>query len=242
MSAPRPPAIIKQKQPGYFRLRFALTAGDLESKDIKALCAITEKYGRGELLCTPRHELEIPFIRESDVDAVLHDIEALAFRVRGLLERPNVVACPGTDHCLTAYVRTKKLCNDLEAFLVSAADEGPLPPELRVALCGCPNDCSHTRLNDIGFIGSMGAREQQKVRGFDLVLGGSSCGDGRLAEHIAFLSSEDVVPTIRDLLEIYRETATEGISFGNQFLELGAEEFSMKLQEKLSQRIWFPAI
>ncbi len=172
MSVPPPPAIIKQKQPGYFRLRFALTAGDLESKDIKALCAITEKYGRGELLCTPRHELEIPFVRESDLDAVLNDIEALAFQARGLLERPNVVACPGTDHCVTAYVRTKKLCNDLEAFL----------------------------------------------------------------------RSEDVVPTIRDLLEIYRETATEGISFGNQFLELGAKEFSMKLQEKLSQRIWFPAI
>ncbi|MEW6360275.1 MAG: hypothetical protein AB1696_28335 [Planctomycetota bacterium] len=235
----RQSAVLPQRQAGLARVRCAVPAGDLTAETLERLCAIAEKYGDGDVRCSSRHEIEIPSLREEDIAAVLAELRRLPLRVDGILERPNVVACPGADECQAAYVKTKKLCHDIEAFLTEAAEQGPLPREFRVALSGCPNECSHGHINDIGFVGSVGARGGRKLRGFDLVVGGSVHGEGRLGERIAFVSPEDVVPTLRDLLSIHRENTTAGISFSDFFLDIGPEELMAKLEEKLSERIWF---
>jgi len=211
----------------------------MDATGTAALCDIASNYGRGEIRSTVRHELEIPFVRESDVEVVLRVLHNLRLRTEALEARPNVVACPGADYCASALVKTGKLAHDLEAFLNAASDAHRLPPELRVALSGCPNECSHPHLNDVGFVGTAGAYAGHKVRGFELVVGGSARGDGRLAERIAFLSPEDVVPTLRDLVEVYRDTAAEGSRFAEFFFDTGAEELSRLLQKKLGQRMWF---
>ena len=160
-------------------------------------------------------------------------------RVDGVHERPNVVACPGADQCTSAFVMTKRICLDVEAYLCETADEGPLPPGLRVAISGCPNECSHARINDVGFVGSVGVYGGRKLKGFELVVGGCISGDGLLAERIAFVTASDVVPTLRDIIEIYRESAAEGTPFDKFYFTVGQEDFTRMMHAKLGQRMWF---
>lgn len=233
------PAILPQEQAGFCRVRLGLTAGDVDATTVAALCELSRKYGRGDIRATLRHELEIPSVKESDAQALAQELADLGLRTDGLLERPNVVACTGGDQCSTAYVRTKKVCQDVEAFLREAADDGPLPLDLRVALSGCPNECSHVHLNDIGFVGSVGEHAGAKVRGFTLVLGGSSRGEGRLAEPVAFLRAEDVVPTLRDLLNIYQCMAPEGRRFTDFYASIARDRIAEALRQELRQRLAF---
>lgn len=230
---------LPQKQEGFSRIRLRLPAGDLEASCVSAICRIALDYGNGELRCTGRHELEIPFIREIDFKAVTAAIEKLGIQISREDQHPNVVACPGSDCCPVAFGHTKDLCREIDAFLNREEDRGALPPEFRVAISGCPNECSQTRVNDLGFVGTFGSYGGKKLQGFEMVAGGSLRDSGRLATRIAFVSSEDIVPTLRDVLSIYRQTASAGMAFSDFFWETGPEEFSMHLLRKLKQRMWF---
>jgi sulfite reductase (ferredoxin) len=233
---------VPQKQPGFFRIRISIPAGDLPASLVPALKQIAENYGRGEFRCTGRHEIEIPFIPEPDAQTVLAALGRLGIRATGENPYPNVIACPGTDHCPVAYAETKRLCLEIQSFLRKAQSSGGLPPEFRVAISGCPNECSQVMINDVGFVGAIGSYGGQKAQGFELAVGGSSRGEGRLATRIAFVGPEDVIPTLRDVLEIYRQRAASGAPFHDFFFETGPEEFSSLLLEQLKHRMWFFAI
>jgi sulfite reductase beta subunit-like hemoprotein len=230
---------IAQKQAGFFIVRFPIPAGDLAASLVPELRQIAEHYGQGEFRCTGRHELEIPFIREGDVQTALSALKQLGIRPAGENQHPNVVACPGTDHCPVAFANTKKLCFEIEAFLQKAGKSGALPPEFRIAISGCPNECSQVLINDIGFVGTIGSYGGQKVQGYEMAAGGSLRGEGCLATRIAFVSPEDVIPTLRDVLGIYRQHAAAGVLFHEFFVKTGAEAFSMLLLEQLKRRMWF---
>jgi dissimilatory sulfite reductase (desulfoviridin) alpha/beta subunit len=152
---------------------------------------------------------------------------------------PNVVACPGADHCTAAYARTKNLYFEIESLLLKTETTRTLPPDFQVAVSGCPNECSQVLINDIGFIGAIGSYQGQKAQGFEMVVGGSIRGEGQLATRIAFVSSEDVVPTLRDVIEIYYQQAVEGTPFHDFFFFKGPEAFSMLLLQQLKQRMSF---
>lgn len=232
-------ACIRQKQEGYVRIRFPIPAGDLQASLVPEFVRIAAHYGRGEFRCTGRHELEIPFIRECDAQAVISALIKSGVRVTGESQHSNVVACPGMDHCAVAYAKTKNLYFEIESFLRKVEQSGSLPPEFRVAISGCPNECSQVMINDVGFVAAIGSYGGQKAQGFELAVGGSLNGEGRLATRIAFVSPEDVVPTLRDVLEIYRQQAAGGMPFHDFFFETGPEEFSMLLMQQLKQRMWF---
>lgn len=232
-------SFLPQRQPGLVRIRFAIPAGDLAASTAEALAALAESYGRGQIRITPRHEIEIPFVREADADTVASRLKGLGLRAEGVFARPNVVACPGADQCTSAFVNTKPVCHALEAFLLEASGSGPLPPGLRVAVSGCPNECSHASINHVGFVGAVGVYGGRKLKGFELLVGGSVEGDGLLGERIAFVTPDDVVPTLRDLIEIYRTAAQDGQPFDQFYEEMGQTELTKRLHAQLSQRLWF---
>ncbi len=232
-------SVLPQKQGGYSRIRLGIPCGDVTADAVLALNRLVKKYGCREYRSTIRQDLEIPFVRDEHAEALLEALERLGFRSRNAVVRPNVVACPGANPCPVAHVPTKELCMDIERFLDKAEAKGMLPPAFHVALSGCPNECSQAGINDVGFVGSAGAYGGERSQGFELLIGGSTHGSGRLAERIAFLGTEDVIPTFRDILHVYNEKAVDRPSFSNFILELGAEEFSRLLLERLRRRMWF---
>jgi hypothetical protein len=90
-----------------------------------------------------------------------------------------------------------------------------------------------------GFIGTIGSYGGQKVQGFEMAAGGSLQGEGRLAARIAFVSLEDVIPTLRDVLEVYKQWAVRGTPFHEFFFETGPEKFSALLLEQLKRGCGF---
>lgn len=224
---------------GLYRIRIAAEAGDLPSSVAIVIGELARDFGNGEVRMTLRHELEIVGIPEPQVETVADRVRSLGLRCESIEARPNVVACPGADHCSSAFVHTKSVCRALEALLRDAAGVGPLPLGFRVAVAGCPNECSHTSINDVGFVGSIGVYGGRKLKGVELLVGGSTEGDGRLGERIAFVTSDDIVPTLRDLIEIYRETKAGEQSFAQFYEQMGQEELTRLLYEKLNQRMWF---
>jgi sulfite reductase (NADPH) hemoprotein beta-component len=230
-------AAVPQKHPGFVRIRISIPAGDLPASLMPALREIAENHGRGEFRCTGRHEIEIPFVRDSDAGSVFSALGRLGIQAAEESPHPNVVACPGADLCSVAYVKTRSLCIEIQSLLRKVRNSDGLPPGFRVAISGCPNECSQVMVNDVGFIGAVGSYGGQKTPGFELAVGGSLKGDGRLATRISFIPQGDVIPTLRDMLQIYRECAANGVPFLDFFVEMGAEKFSALLRAHLPHRL-----
>ncbi len=231
---------LPQKQADYFRLRMALPAGDLKADTLEALSEIADKFGQGEIRITPRHEIEIPFIHKNVTQSAYSAVKALALQVIGTKQRPNLTACPGTDTCTTAISETRTLCLGINKFLDETEKHHGLPAGLRIAISGCPNECSHVSVNDIGFVGAAGAFGGKRYSGFEVHVGGSLPNNARTGERIAFVSREDLIPTLRDLLAIYDENREDkALAFTDFVLELGVEQLSRHMERKLNERIWF---
>jgi len=124
-------------------------AGSLSSEQLETLVRTARDHGQGEVCTTARLNLEIPGVSRTDVsDAAAELSEAgLVLGSTGPSVR-SVVACKGTI-CRHGCCDTFGLTRQLEET------EGgrPLPRKLKIAIAGCPNNCSRVQFNDIGFMG-----------------------------------------------------------------------------------------
>lgn len=141
--------ILAQQQDGYFSIRILSRAGNFTSKELQTLAEIAEKYGRGYLGETTRLNIEIPWIKYEDIDAVTASITAsgLAHGGTGKKVRP-LVACKGTI-CFHGLYDTQKLCGDCHDRFFGQE----LNAKTKLAFVGCPNNCAKANTNDIGFVG-----------------------------------------------------------------------------------------
>ncbi|WP_245618849.1 4Fe-4S binding protein [Methanogenium cariaci] len=118
---------------------------------MEALAKTARDYGRGGEVCTTaRLNIEIPGIQRTDVPDATAALSAagLVLGSTGPSVR-SVVSCKGTI-CRHGCCDTFGLARQLEEK-EGGADLSPR--KLKIALAGCPNNCSRVQFNDIGFMG-----------------------------------------------------------------------------------------
>lgn len=140
--------IIAQKQDGYFVLRFLSKAGYFTAEEMSYLSQVASKYGNGELGLTSRLTLEIPYIKEKDLDEVLTFCEEKGLKIGG--GGPTVRAiltCKGTV-CKHGLVDTDKLTREMEDKFFART----LPGKFKISVLGCPNSYGKAQGNDLAFL------------------------------------------------------------------------------------------
>ena len=145
----RQQGVLPLRENGVVSLRVKAVAGFFSSEQLETLAKTARDYGQGEVCTTARLNLEIPGIKRTDVSDA-----ASALSEAGLLlgstgpSVRSVVSCKGTI-CRHGCCDTFGIARQLEET------EGgrPLPRKLKIAIAGCPNNCSRVQFNDIGFMG-----------------------------------------------------------------------------------------
>ena len=149
MAALKSQGIIAQQQEGYFSFRILSRAGNLTSGELLTLAGIAEKYVRVYQRGTTRLAVEIPWIKQEDIEAVKAALKAggLTHGGTGKKVRP-LVACKGTV-CTHGLYDTQKLCGDCHDRFFGRE----LHAKTKLTFVGCPNNCAKANTNDIGFVG-----------------------------------------------------------------------------------------
>ncbi|WP_416175910.1 4Fe-4S dicluster domain-containing protein [Clostridium sp.] len=140
---------ISQKNVGYFSLRIIAPAGKMSVEKMKYVNEIANKYGRGYISFTTRLSIEIPWIKEEDIENVKSDLKkcGLYSGGTGKIVRP-IVACKGTV-CPHGLIDTQGIAERLHKKYFATK----LPSKLKIGIVGCPNNCAKASINDIGFMG-----------------------------------------------------------------------------------------
>jgi len=140
--------VLSLKDSKTVSLRVKAVAGKLSSSQLKILSEIVDKYGDGYVCSTARLNIEIPGIDKSLADSARAELSAADLSAGSTSsEVRSVVACKGTV-CRHGCCDTWAIAETLEK------EQGgrKLPRKLKIAVAGCPNNCSKVQFNDIGFI------------------------------------------------------------------------------------------
>ncbi|MGL4774754.1 MAG: 4Fe-4S binding protein [Clostridium sp.] len=140
---------LLQKDKEHFACRFLSRAGNYTAEELEAINTIAKKYGKGYSGITTRLQIEVPWIKDEDVENVMEEAKKLGLRHGGTGKKVRpLVACKGTV-CLHGNIDTQEICRQLEDIYFGT----DTPSKCKFGIVGCANNCAKASLNDIGVMG-----------------------------------------------------------------------------------------
>lgn len=151
----------QSKIPGEFMLQLRCPGNYLEAKWLELVQHVCQTWGNGNFHIGTRLTFDILGIKAKDIPEVnkyiapyLYEIETEMCGVEmdtrngyPYIAPRNVVACIGGIHCIKANINTQELAHKIEKIIY------PNPYHVKIAVAGCPNDCSKAQFQDIGIVG-----------------------------------------------------------------------------------------
>ncbi|SFD02774.1 4Fe-4S dicluster domain-containing protein [Clostridium uliginosum] len=141
--------ILLQNDKEHFSIRFLSRAGNFTVTELSSLNILAQKYGRGYVGLTTRLQVEIPWIKNEDVEKVMEEAKELGLRHGGTGKKVRaLVSCKGSI-CLHGNIDTQEICRQLEDKYFGTET----PSKCKFSVVGCPNNCAKANINDIGVMG-----------------------------------------------------------------------------------------
>lgn len=148
---------------GESAIRLRVPGGHMDARYLETIQELAEKFGNGTVHLTTRQGYEIPGIKLADLDKIK---EYMADMIRNIEKEDGVIlenaregypeagtrnisACIGNRVCQFSNADTTLLAQKIEKLIY------PNSLHLKVAVTGCPNDCTKAHMNDIGVIATV---------------------------------------------------------------------------------------
>lgn len=105
---------LLQNDKEHYAVRFLSRAGNFTVEELNNINNIAQKYGQGYCGVTTRLQIEVPWIKDEDVEKVMEEAKALGLHHGGTGQKIRpLVACKGTV-CLHGNIDTQAICRKLE--------------------------------------------------------------------------------------------------------------------------------
>jgi sulfite reductase (ferredoxin) len=224
----------------FFMVRVRVPNGLLTSHQIREIAALSAEHGNGVLDITVRQNFQLHWVRLESIPEVLERLWAMGLTTTGACGdvARNITGCPlaGVHGHEVADVSPVLLALDKE--LGGNPEFYNLPRKYKISLTACPDWCSYPEINDIGLTATV--RESGEL-GFSIRVGGGLSTNPHLALRLdAFVRPEQVIPVVRAVTEIFRESevlrqSREKARLKFLFLEHGwtAESFLAAVESRL---------
>jgi len=227
----------------YFMLRIRLENGFVTSRQLRAIAALAERYGRGVADITVRQNFQLHWLTTEDLPAVM---ETLAHH--GLTSQAtcgdvtrNITGCPLAGINAHELLDASPLTFETAQMLVGNPEFYNLPRKYKISISGCPDWCSYPEINDVAFTPAVRGGE----KGFSLRVGGGLSTEPHLAVRLdAFVPWGQVLPVVKAVTGLFREADClrenrERARLKYLFLRNGwtAESFLREVERRLGSRL-----
>ncbi|PVB59970.1 nitrite reductase large subunit NirB [Labrenzia sp. 011] len=170
--------------------------GMTSSKELRAIADVVDKFDIPAVKCTGGQRIDMLGIRKEDLPAVWADLGKAGFvsgqaYAKGLR---TVKTCVGTDWCRFGTQDSTGLGIRIERFMWGSWT----PAKVKMAVSGCPRNCSEATCKDVGVI--------CVDSGFEIHFAGAAGLDIKGTEVLGHVGSEDeALEHIVALVQMYRE-------------------------------------
>ena len=231
----------------YFMVRIRIPNGFVQSRQLRALAAITERYARGVADLTVRQNIQLHWIT---IETLPEVIEALAdcglvtMGACGDVTR-NITGCPLAGVDADEICDASPLALEATRALVGNADFYNLPRKFKISITGCRVWCAYPEINDIGLTAIRREAGNGSEIGFSLRIGGGLSTDPHLGVRLnAFVQWSQVIPVVKGIAEIFRDSEPlrehrERARLKFLFLKHGwtPQDFQNELERKVGFRL-----
>ncbi|WP_114965158.1 nitrite/sulfite reductase [Alkalilacustris brevis] len=185
-----------------YMLRVAIPYGTLDSRKMRQLALIAERWDKGYGHFTTRQNIQFNWPRLTDVPAILDalaDVEMHAIQTSGNTIR-NVTADHFAGAAADEIADPRPVAELLRQWSTDHPEFQFLPRKFKIAITGSPNDRAVTRAHDIGL--RMVTQDGQP--GFEVVVGGGLGRTPMIGKVLRdFLPQADLLPYVEAILATY---------------------------------------
>ncbi len=170
--------------------------GVTSAKELRAIADVVEKFKIPTVKCTGGQRIDMLGVKKEDLPAVWSDLNAAgmisgAAYAKGLR---TVKTCVGTDWCRFGTQDSTGLGIKLEKFLWGSWT----PAKVKMAVSGCPRNCSEATCKDVGVI--------CVDSGYDIHFAGAAGLDIKGTDVLGHVETEtEAIEVIAALTQLYRE-------------------------------------
>ena len=216
----------RQSQPGRQWLGVVVPVGQLSAEQMRAVAAVAEEMGSGELRLTVWQNLIVPDLRDERVAEAVERLHAAGLESAAGSVLRGTVACTGNRGCRYAATDTKRHAVELAHSLDKRF---PIEQPVNLHVTGCPHSCAQHYVGDIGLLGTKVNGEE----GYQVVIGGGSDSDQGLArELIPAVAWSELPARMESLFGAYVERRAEQ----ETFLEFSRRHSIAELQSFLTDK------
>ncbi|HKJ33414.1 MAG TPA: NADPH-dependent assimilatory sulfite reductase hemoprotein subunit [Balneolales bacterium] len=168
---------------------------------------------------TPNQNLLLTDISESQKDEIEQELRKYGIQLPGELSNALKfsMACPALPTCGLAIAESERVMPDVIRELEKVLRELGLENEkLTVRMTGCPNGCARPYVADIGFVG-------RSLNQYSVFIGGDPAGTRLNKRYKDRVQLENLVSTVRPLLEQYKEERQADEAFSDYWNRVGLE-------------------
>ena len=185
-----------------YMLRVAIPYGTLNSRQMRQLAMIAERWDKGYGHFTTRQNIQFNWPKLEDVPGILQalaDVEMHAIQTSGNTVR-NVTA----DHFAGAAADELAAPRPIAELIRQWSTDHPefqfLPRKFKIAVTGSPNDRAVTRAHDIG----LRMIVQDGLRGFEVIVGGGLGRTPMIGKTLSpFVPLDDLLPYLEAVVSTY---------------------------------------
>ncbi len=184
---------------------------------LRKIADVAEKYDVEAIKITGATRFALVGLKEADIDSAWQDLGVDKGAAVGLCVR-SIRTCPGIKYCRLAKQDSLSMGLKLDEIYHGMV----LPNKLKMAVSGCPLNCSESVVRDIGLVG--------KAEGWTLMIGGNVGPKPRLAQELTgALDDEAALALIERLVAFYRDNGKKGERLGKMVARTGLEPFKALL-------------
>lgn len=196
--------VCAQAQEHMFMIRIRIPGGVLPTEQSRGVARLARRYGPDWVHITTRQNLELHWVRDRDVPALLVDLRRIGLSTRSSCGHTmrNVIcsedAGVGLDEPFDCFPDARLVSDTLLAR--SAELNVALPSRLNISFGGSPWCRDHARLNDAAFVSVV----RDGVPGYELWAGGSLGKAPSLALLLEeFVARPDVLAAAEALVDVF---------------------------------------
>jgi sulfite reductase (ferredoxin) len=194
----------EQLEDEYFMLRVRIPGGQLDTRQLRVIGQLAERYGRDVADITNRQNIQLHWVRIQDVPAIWQDLEAVGLSTTEACgDTPrNMLGCPLAGIAEDEIIDGTSALDALAPFVGDPAFSN-LPRKYKTAISGCAQHCTIHEINDIAFVGVYGP---DGTPGYDLWVGGGLSTNPMFGQRLGvFIAPDRVSETWVAVTSLFRD-------------------------------------
>ncbi|PYO37670.1 MAG: ferredoxin--nitrite reductase, partial [Candidatus Rokuibacteriota bacterium] len=200
---------FRRHTPGYFMMRLRIPNGITNSRQVRAIAAIANEFGRGIGDITTRQQIQLRWIDIKRVPAILDRLVVVGLITlqTGMDNIRNVVGCPVADLTPNELLDASPAARAFTAMFVGNKTYTNLPRKFNVSISGCLENCTHAETQDIALVPARRAMRGLSVPGFNILVGGKNGSGGyRVATPLdVFVRPEEAAEVASAITLVFRD-------------------------------------